>query len=305
MLEDINVFCAIAKHQSFAKAAKELDISTPVVTRRLARLEKSLDARLLNRTTRKVTLTEAGHLFYTEVNDLLQSLEATKEGVKSLSSKVAGTLKIGLPLSFSNLHITHSLSQFVAQYPSLKLQIITGTNQLNLLSNGFDLVIHCGELPNSSFYYKKLGIMKKVICASPSYLQKQGAPQTPEDLKQHNCLHIDTDHQTWQFFMDGKMHDIFVQGNIQINNSLDLRNLAVEGAGIVCLPYYLINKELANGTLTPLLTSYTMCTHPIYAVYPSNKFLSKKIELFLEFITRILTDVLAEPLSPEKVSMQQ
>lgn len=291
MLEDINVFCAIAKHQSFAKAARELEISTAGVTRRLARLEETLDARLLNRTTRRVTLTEAGQLFYVEVLDILQSLEATKESVKSLTYKISGSLKVGLPLSFSNIHITHSLGHFVAQYPNLRLQINTGFNQLHLLSNGFDVVIHCGELPSSSYHYKKLGSMKKIICASPAYFKKHGTPKLPEDLQSHNCLGINEETQTWKLCVNNQIKEILVQGNIQINNALDLRNLAIEGVGIVCLPYYFVNQELENGLLVSVLEENLLCNHSLYAVYPSNKFLNKKTELFIKFITNLLVNI--------------
>lgn len=299
MLEDINVFCTIAKNQSFAKAARELGISTPVVTRRLARLEKTLQTRLLNRTTRQVTLTEAGNLFYEEVNTILEALEATKESVKSLTSKVSGTLKVGLPLSFSNLLLTHSLSRFVAQYPHLKLHIVTGINQLHLLSHGFDVVIQCGELPSSSYHYKKLGSMKKIICGSPSYFEKHSVPIHPEDLQSHNCLGVNEDTQTWRLCVDNEKKDILVTGNIQINNAQDLRNLAVEGVGLVCLPHYLIAKELEEGKLIAVLDEFLRCDHPLYAVYPSNKFLNKKTELFLNFIVDLLSSVFKRKLGEE------
>lgn len=292
MFEDINVFCAIAKYQSFAKAARELGLSTPVVTRRLARLEQTLDARLLNRTTRKVTLTEAGHVFFAEVNDILQSLEATKESVKSLTSKISGTLKVGLPLSFSNVYITHALKEFVSRYPKLNLHMTTGLNQLHLLNNGFDVVIHCGDLPSSSFYYKKLGSMKKIVCASPGYFKKHGIPHVPEDLHQHNCLRASEETQTWRFCRGNQANEILVSGNIIINNALDLRNLALEDAGIIHLPHYMVCKEIKEGKLISVLDEFILCDYNFYAVYPSNKFLNKKTELFINFIADLMTNML-------------
>lgn len=292
MFEDIHVFCAVAKHHSFAKAARELGISTPVVTRRLARLEKELDTRLLNRTTRQVSLTEAGNLFYSDVNDLIQTFEASKESVKSLTSNVAGTIKVGLPPSFSHYYVSRALHCFLKDYPNIKIHIETGTNQFNLLNNGFDLVVHCGELPSSSFHYKKIGTMKKIICASPAYLKKHGTPKHYTDLLSHNCLgHADTMYQTWSIEDKGIQTNIDVKGNVNISNIIDLKNLAINSIGIVYLPHYTVNDELEQGKLISILDEYQPLNHDLYAIYPNNKYLNKKTSLFLEFISKLLSDI--------------
>jgi DNA-binding transcriptional LysR family regulator len=292
MFEDINAFCVIAKHQSFSKAARELEISTPVITRRLARLEQSLGVRLLNRTTRQVTLTEAGSLFFTEVSDILQTLEASKEGIKSMTSQVAGTLKIAIPVSLSECYVVPGLKCFLSLYPNLKIQIVTGFNQLHLLNHGFDLVIQCGELPESSFYYKKIHAMKKVICASPFYLKEFGAPKTIDELQQHNCLGIQEHFQTWQIKVNGVIKDIPVTGNIQVNSGTELKSLALHGLGIAYLPQYMVQAELNKGELVALLDQYEAVEHALYAVYPTKKYMVKKTQLFLDYITNLLQESL-------------
>ncbi len=294
MLEDINVFSVIAKHQSFSKAARELELSTPVVTRRLARLEKLLGTRLLNRTTRNVTLTEAGSLFYLEVNDILAALEATKESVISLTRKVTGTLKVGLPYAFNQCYVSKSLNNFLAQYPALKIQIESGSYLLGLLNSGFDLVIHCGNLPDSNYYFKKLGKMKRIICAAPSYLEAFGTPQTPEDLLLHNCLGSDNSSSTpnlWTFQENGKDKEILVNGNVSSTNGFDLRTLAVNGVGIVYIAHYIASNEIDSGRLIPVLENHQKYLD-VYAVYPSAKFLSKKTQLFLDFVTDLIKPLL-------------
>jgi DNA-binding transcriptional LysR family regulator len=292
MLEDINVFSVIAKNQSFSKAARELDLSTPVVTRRLARLENMLGTRLLNRTTRQVTLTEAGHLFYAEVNDILLALEASKESIKSLTCKITGTLKVGLPFSFNQCYVSKALNKFLIEYPDLKIHIESGNNLLGLLNSGYDLVVHCGNLPDSNFHYKKLGRMKRIICASPAYLEEYGTPQTIEDLLQHNCLGTDMNSaNSWVYQENGKDKEILVSGNVNTNNAADLKALAINDVGIVYLSHYMTSKPLQCGKLIPILEQYQKC-QDIYAVYPSNKYLSKKIKVFLNFVIEIITPLL-------------
>lgn len=295
MFEDIGVFCAIAKNQSFAKAARELGLSTPVVTRRLARLEQTLGARLLNRTTREVSLTEAGGVFYEEVYDILQALEASKDCVKSLSGDVVGTLKIALPIIFSQIHVAPALNSFLTKYPKLQIQIVSGTDQLHLLNQGFDLVIHCGELPSSSFHYKKLSTMKKIICASPDYLKKNGIPKSIDDLQSHNCLNIYSDTcKIWQVFENGKIREILTSGNVHVNSGIDIKLLALGGVGIAYLPRYLIDEELKTNKLISVFDQKKAVDHNIYAVYPTTKYLSKKTKLFLNFVSELLEKVSGE-----------
>lgn len=289
MLQDIQVFCAIAKHQNFSKAARELGISAPVITRRLSRLEKLLGARLLNRTTRKVTLTEAGSLFYEEVTGILQLLEASKDNVKSITSQIAGTLKVAMPTLLSQCYVAPALDNFLAQYPKLKILLYSGNHTLNLLHEGFDLVIHCGELPNSSYYYKKIVSMKKIICASPSYISKHGEPKELDDLKNHNCLkYYDAIDSPWTVNANGKAKEISVQGNVLVNSGIELKNLAINGVGIVYLPAYFVNNDLLSGKLVSLLDQYQLTDYHLYAVYPTNKYLAKKTQIFLDFLKELL-----------------
>ena len=290
MIEDIGVFRAVAKHQSFAKAARELNLSTPVVTRRLARLEKVLQTRLLNRTTRQVTLTESGNHFYHDVNDILEALEASKENVKSLTSHVKGTLKVGIPSAISHYYVSKTLHTFLAKYPDLKMYIVSGVNLIHLLNEGYDVVLYCGELPNSNYHYKKVGTMKKIICASPDYLKKHGTPKQLSDLQAHNCLdHFDLLHHNWKVIENGKLVEIQVSGNVNISNSNDLKNLALSGLGIIHVPHYLIKEELEKGTLVSLLDEHQPVNHTLYAIYPSNKYLTKKTQLFLNYITDLIS----------------
>jgi LysR family transcriptional regulator for bpeEF and oprC len=285
MLEDIEIFINVVEQMSFSKAARKLKLSAPIVTRHIAKMESHLGVRLLQRNTRQVSLTEAGALFYENCLNLLHTYSASVKQVRSLSHEVVGTLKIGLPASISYFFITTFLHQFIKKYPNLKIDIVNGNHLIDLLSSGFDLVIHCGELSDSSLFCKKIGEWSKVTCASPKYLKSKGTPKNPEDLRHHNCLdHYDNRDNTWKYLIKDEMQAAQVNGNIRSNTSMDLKNLAVSGLGIVYLPSFTIREEIKMGTLKPILTSYQVPALSVYAVYPSGRYLSNKVKLFIGFI---------------------
>lgn len=285
MLEDAEIFVNVVEKKSFSKAARQLKLSAPIVTRHIAKLENELGVRLLQRNTRQVALTEAGSLFYENCLGLLQTYSVALKQVKSFSHEIMGTLKIGLPISISYLLITNYLNQFIKKYPNLKIDIVNGNHLIDLLSSGFDLVIHCGELSDSNLYCKKLGEWTKITCASSKYLKAHGVPKGPEDLRKHNCLdHYDNRDQSWKYLINNEIKSIPVQGNIRSNTSMDLKNLAASGLGIAYLPSFTIREEITNGTLKKLLTSYQVPALGMYAVYPSNRFLSKKARIFIDFL---------------------
>jgi DNA-binding transcriptional LysR family regulator len=289
MFEDISAFQAVARHKSFTKAAQDLDLSIPVVTRRLARLEQALDVRLLQRTTRHVHLTEAGEIFLTEISDVLQALESSKETVKNLTRSINGTLKVGLPVNLSHLYVTPMLHKFMERYPNIQLHLVTGDYLLDLLNNGFDLVIHCGYLPDSNFYFEKLGSWNKIFCAAPSYLEKYGAPRTIEELKHHNCLdHYENFDRTWEYQEGKAVKKIPIHGNIRAYSNPEIRNLTLSGLGIGYLGKCSIYQELQQGSLVAILPNYQTPVLGTYAVYPNKKFLNKKTRLFIDFIIELL-----------------
>lgn len=294
MLEDLETFYTIVKTGSFTKAAKELGVSTPMVTRRLARLEKNLGTRLIHRNTRKLSITEPGVFFFQEAKEILQKLDNSKKQLLHMRQEVVGTLKIGIPITLNHLYLSPQLKTFLVKHPGLNMRIVNGNHLLDLLDNDFDVVIHCSNLPDSNFHFKKLGYWKKVICASPEYIQKHGTPNTPEELNQHNCLdHYDNLSSSWQFKNADRIQEVFVKGNVKANSSIDLKNLAVSGTGIVYIPCFAADHELRTGKLISVLQAYQPPEIGMYAVYPSQQFLSKKVQVFLEFFSEIMAPVLS------------
>lgn len=295
VLEDISVFQAVARYKSFTKGAQHLELSIPVATRRMVRLEQTLGVRLLQRTTRQVHLTEAGEIFLAEISDILQALEASKETVKGLTRTVSGTLKVGLPVSMSHLYVTPMLHQFMALYPKMQIHLMTGDYLLDLLKQGFDLVIHCGHLPDSNFYFEKLGVWKKQFCATPSYLEKYGVPRAIEELKEHNCIdHYENFNRTWEYQEGRRVKKIGVNGNIRAHSNPEIRNLVLGGLGIGYLGKCSIYRELQEGSLVSILQNYETPELGTYAVYPYKKFLNQKTRVFIDFIIQILSPVYSD-----------
>jgi DNA-binding transcriptional LysR family regulator len=292
MLNDIKIFIQVAGLNSFSKAAKKLNLAPPIVTRHIAKLEKELGVKLFHRSTRLVSLTEAGKLFYENAPQLLDIYHRSVKQIKSFGKEIVGDLKVGLPHAISHLHVIPALPKLLKKHPNLNVEIVTGNHLLDFLSSGFDVIIHCGNLQDSNFYAKKLGEWSKITCASPAYFKQNKTPEAPFDLKHHVCLdHFDNHHGQWMYWVDGKSEAISIDGKIQVNSSLDLRQAALAGMGIIYLPSFVVNKDLKCGQLKPLLEKYQAPKLPMYAVYPSKQYLSAKTKAFMDFLGSLsLTD---------------
>jgi DNA-binding transcriptional LysR family regulator len=295
MFDDIITFRAIVQHKNLTKAGKELGLSTSIVTRRLVRLEKSLNTRLIQRTTRQLHLTEAGELFLAETNNIMQALEVSKDVVKNLNKEVTGMLKVGLPPNLSYLYVSKMLHKFIAQYPNINIQIATGNHLLGLLANGFDLIIHAGVLPDSDFYFKKIGSWKKIFFASPDYLNKNGIPTSPAELKLHNCIdHADNYERAWEYSENNIIKKVIINSKVRVDNNFDIRQLALNGIGIAHLSKCAVYDDLKQGRLISILEDFQTPEFETFAVYPSKKFINKKTQVFLEFVDDLLKSISCE-----------
>lgn len=285
MLDNMLAFTRVIEKQGFAKAAHDLNISTPVITRRIHELETSLATKLIQRSTRKLSITEAGKIYYSHCKNILQSVETAHMAIKSLKNEVSGTIKIGIPTSINQLYFIPALHKFLKKYPGVHVEIFQGNYLISMLDHGFDLVLHCGQLPTSNFYYKKLGEWLKITCAAPKYFKKQGKPKTPDELNQYNCFdHSENNDHTWSYLVDGKTQTTLVNGSVRVNNSMDLKNLALSGCGIVYLPSFTVLAEIQNKTLEIVLEKFMPKPLGIYAVYPSKEFLDQKTSVLIKFL---------------------
>ena len=291
MLEKMLAFTRVIDLHGFAKAANDLHIATSVLTRRINQLEQALGVKLIQRSTRSLTITDAGQLFYQRAKAILHQTDSAINAVKTTSEQVNGSLKLGIPASINQLILLPAINEFMRLYPTLNLHITEGNHLISLLDKGFDCVIHCGNLPDSNFHYRKLGAWTKVTCASPAYFKTHAKPLTPDALIDHNCInHSDNRSQQWRYAIENETRAFRIGGNLQLNNSLALKNLSIQDLGIVNLPSFTVAEAIMNGQLETVLDDFTLPPLGIYAIYPSKQFLNAKTQAFLDFMTGRIND---------------
>jgi Transcriptional regulator len=285
-LDDMLAFIKVVDTKSFTAAADRLNLSKSVVSRRIAELENRLGARLLNRTTRKLSLTEVGQAYYERCTRIIADLEEAEQAVADLHAAPRGRLRLNAPVSFGFQHLAPAVADFLARYPSIEIEMDLNDRYVDLIDEGYDLAIRIGRLRDSSLIAKRLAPARRVVCASPAYLEKHGTPATPEELANHNCLiytNVPTAEQ-WQFRVGEEMVSVRVSGSMRSNNGDLLCASAVAGVGIVVLPTFLCGNALSSGKLKCLLLDFGMSESNVYAVYPQNRHLSPKVRAFVDFL---------------------
>ena len=289
--DGISEFVYVAEYESFTRAAKELGISTAQVSRQISALEKRLNIKLLYRTTRKVSLTEEGRVFYQHCRGVLDGLDAAEQAVSNLQTKPQGRIKLTAPVTYGEQQLLPLINDFMVQYRDIEVTAFLSNQKIDLIEGGYDLAIRIGKLSDSTMMAKKLSHRTNFVCAAPAYLEKYGVPYSLVDLRQHNCLLGTRDY--WHFIENDKNADkeinLRVSGSVQYNNGHSLVDAALKSLGIVQLPDYYVQKYLESGALVSVLDDDREPEEGIWAIYPHNRHLSPKI--------RLLVDYLAERLS--------
>lgn len=278
-------FTAVAESGNFTQAAKKLLISTAQVSRQVSELEQRLSTKLFYRTTRKVTLTEEGQLFYQQCRSILDGLEVAERSLTNLQSTPQGKIRISAPVTYGERHIIPLINQFLLQYPQVEIEVQLSNQRIDLIEEGFDLAIRLGQLNDSSLIAKRISSRQHFLCASPSYIEQHGKPETINDLKQHNCLLGSAD---FWLFADKKVR---ISGNLRCNSGLGLVDAALKGIGIVQLPEYYIAEHINTGELITLLEQQQRAEEGIWALYPQNKYLASKVKLLINFLQENLLSV--------------
>lgn len=287
-LTSMIVFTKVAKAGSFAAAAKELNLSRAMATKHVMQLENSLGVRLLNRTTRNLNLTEVGAVYLERCLQILDDIEETELSVTRLQTEPRGTLKLNATPFFGAYHLAPAIAAYTEVYPDVNVELVLQAGYVDLIEEGFDLAIHLDSLPDSSLIARKLGSSQRVVCGAPAYFEKRGIPQTPNDLKKHNCLVNSSlpPRDQWQFSEpeSGKTTVVKVTGTMEANVADALRMAAISGLGLVLLPTYMVGQDLRKGRLQAVLTDYIPASLEIHAVYPHRKHLSAKVRTFVDFL---------------------
>jgi DNA-binding transcriptional LysR family regulator len=285
----IQVFAQVVEAGSFAKAADRLGLSTSAASRHVAELESHLQTRLLNRTTRRVSLTESGRAFYERAVQLLADLAEAEEEAASAAVVPRGTVRLTTSVNFGVRHVAPAIADFIAEHREVRFDVSLSDRVVDLVEEGFDLAIRVGPPGAENLVARKLGETRLVPCASPDYLARHGAPRAPEDLARHNCFTYEyvTPRSVWRFRdRSGAERSVRVSGSLHSNNGDLLAEAAARGAGIVFEPAFIVGPDVRAGRLVPLLQDYEPLPLPIYAVYPSRKHLSAKVRRFVEFLVQ-------------------
>ena len=292
-LYEMSVFSKVVAAGSLSAAGRDLGVSTAVISRRLAALEARLGVRLVNRTTRRLALTDEGASYHDACTRILGEIEAADAAAAARRVEPQGILKVALPASFGHKHIAPLIPPFAARYPKIELALSLSDRTVNMVEEGFDLAIRIGELQDSSLAARKLAPNRRVVCASPGYLKAHKEPRTPDDLTRHNCLTTTDLHMNWEYKgPDGKRGVVRVSGHYACDNWEVLREWALAGLGVALKSTWDVRRQLEDGSLVPLLPGYDFGTDvAIYAVYPHRRYLPAK--------TRVFIDYLAESFGPE------
>lgn len=282
-LKSIEVFVSVVDKGSFVAAASALDMSSVMVTKHVAALEKRVGSKLLNRTTRSLSLTEIGGHYLQQCRQILELFERADCSAESMRASVRGTLKISAPLAFGSECLAPALPEYLAQYPEVQVDLDLSSRNSNLVEEGLDALIRIGHLEDSSLIARPLASYGTAICASPSYLQRFGVPTQPEDLKHHRLL--DYSHWTtqtrWRFAE--RVSDLPLS-RLRSNNGLVLKRAAMAGVGILMQAEILLRTEFDEGNLIPVLKEFWPVARPMHLIYQRDRQHSQKLASFVDFM---------------------
>ena len=282
--EGVTEFVSVAETESFTLAAKRLGISTAQVSRQVSALETRLAIKLFHRTTRKVSVTEAGQTYFQHCRQVLESLDEAERTITNLHSAPRGKLRITAPVIYGEMTIAPLINDFVLRYPELEVELNLTNRTLDLVAEGYDLAVRMGNLESSSLMARRLASRTLYVCASPLYLASRASPHSLSELENHNCLQGNQEH--WRFQEDAKTRNIRIKGNINCGSGWALLDAALKGVGIVQLPDYYVQPHLDSGKLIALLAQYQQPEEGIWAVYPHNRHLSPKVRFLLDHLTQ-------------------
>ena len=281
-LEEMRFFVEVVKHGNFTSAARALGISKQLVSRRIIALEAHLGVRLLLRTTRKLSPTETGKLFFQRAQHILQAMHDVELEISNRSDELRGLLKISVPLSYANLRLAPALTTFMQQHPLVQIWLDADNRHVDMINEGYDMVIRVTDQPEEGMVARKLEDAAMRFCCSPDYIARYGTPQSPQALAAHDCLtHRASE---WLFDEHDQLHRIHIRPRLRSNHGEVLRDAALAGLGITGLPAFYVLEDLQTGRLVEVLAEYRMQHAGIYAMYPYHKQVSSNTLALIEHL---------------------
>ncbi len=284
----MRTFARVVEAGSFSAAGRQLGVAPSSVSRQINDLEDELGARLFHRTTRKLSLTEAGRLYHERAARILIEVEEAKLAVSQTGGMTSGILRLTVPSSVGRLHIAPALAAFHDRFPAVRVVLSVTDRLVDLVDEGFDLAIRVGQPSDSSLIARRIGASRRIVCGSPAYLESAGAPKTPAELANHNCLTFrgHPGRNVWTFRGPQGVSEVRVSGSLFANDGEVLSAAAVAGLGLVLLPQWLVGAELAEGRLREVLSDFPVVPEatPLYALYPHQRHLPPKVRAFIDFL---------------------
>jgi DNA-binding transcriptional LysR family regulator len=292
-LSDLAAFVAVIDAGSFTLASGRLGLSKSMVSKCVSRLEASMGSRLIQRTTRRLRLTETGTALYESCSPALAAIDEARLAVSKLQGEARGLLRVGASPALGTIVLPHVVSRLRRAHPDLSIELLLEDRHVDLVREGVDVALRVtGDPPDSALVYRRLGPNRQVVCASPAYLKEHGVPKTPQDLKSHDCV-AHTQRATprlWQFTTrNGARTSVQIDPRVLVTSSLALRSCALEGLGIVEVNSYIVGADIAAGRLVRLLDGYQPRELSIFAVFPARKFLAPKVRAFVDAMLSIMT----------------
>ena len=285
----IKIFITVAKHESFNKAANEIGMTGPAVSKQVQKLEDELGTTLLHRTTRKVTLSEEGAIYYSRARQAIEDLVEAEKQIQDLKATPKGILKVSIPMSFGILYLAKPIAEFAKQYPEVQLDVDFSDTLVNLADSGYDIAVRIGKLKDSSLIARKLSPCPIYICASPSYLKTHGTPKNLNELKNHKAL-LFTQQSSMHMWniesKNGNNINVDVTPTLKSSNGSLILEACLQGVGIAYLPAFFVQDQIERGLLTPILKNeISQNFGAIYAVFPKNRHLSSRVKLFVKMLS--------------------
>ena len=285
-LQAMSVFVGVVEAGGFSAASARLGLSRAGVSKSVRQLEDRLGTRLLNRTTRRVSTTESGRVFYARCKDILAEIAEAESVASRLTSEPKGLLRVNAPLSFGTLHLGPAVAAYCQRYPQVQVSLALNDRFVDVVAEGFDVVVRITQLEDSSLVARRVAPCRLQLCAAPAYLSQRGRPQVPQDLALHACL-VYTNSPTgdsWSLTGPAGEETVRVNGPICADNGEVLRSAALAGLGITLQPSFIVGRDIATGRLEPVLTAYRPREIAVYAVFPTRRYLSAKVRTFVEFL---------------------
>ncbi|MEH6649866.1 MAG: LysR family transcriptional regulator [Motiliproteus sp.] len=291
-LEDMQVFIRVVEAGGISRAAEQLGVAKSAVSRRLSELEARLGTRLINRTTRTSSFTEAGRGYYERALKVLDDVTEMNAETAEANTALSGTLRVAVPLSFGLMHLSPAIDLFAKQHPQLAIQIDFSDRQVDIVEEGFDLAFRIADLKDSSIQARRISLVRFVLVASPDYLKRQGTPRLPGDLKQHDILkYAGSSTSLWRITTaEGDENALTLPSKMIANNGDFLKNMALAGHGIAMLPTFLAWQELASGELVTVLADCSVPDSSAYAVYSQTRYLPQRARLLIDFMAERFGD---------------